>query len=312
MEENIYYNLVLEGGGVLGVAYAGALEELEKRGILKGIVNYAGASVGSIVAGVLACGATCEYIKNMMISVDFRKFVDIGSKIKGVYNIFVHNGLCNGDYFYQWYGDIIETLTNNRNITLKQLYDKRGCKLVISVVNISLRRLELWDHKNKPDISLVDAVRASMSIQGLFIPPEIDNNLYVDGGSLCNYPIQAFHYDEDEINPHTIGLMLVSNSEIHPEYPPIDSLFQYISANVECLWSQPQKLHIDEKDWKRTIKIPTGDISFVNFSIKDEEKIYLIEEGRKAVSDYFEGVSKRYNSFKCFKSVHTREEERRN
>jgi NTE family protein len=48
-----YTNLVLEGGGVLGVAHCGALLELESRGILNCIVNFACASAGRLSVAFL-------------------------------------------------------------------------------------------------------------------------------------------------------------------------------------------------------------------------------------------------------------------
>lgn len=311
MEEKSYCNLVLEGGGVLSVAYAGALQELENKGILKGIINYAGASAGAMVAGGLACGANSEYITKMMKSSDFKKFADYGSKIKVLYNIYRHNGACPGNYFSEWYGSIIEELTGDRNITLKQLHDRKGGKLVIAVVNVTTRRPELWDYKNKPDVSLVEAVRASMSMIVIFEPAEIDGNLYIDGGTLCNYPIQAFHYDGedgDTINPRTLGLMLMSNSELRTRYPKIESFFQYITASIECVRIQTQKMHLDEQDWKRTIKIPTGNVSSINFGIGDQDKNTLIEAGKKAVLDHFSGI-KTFTTTAGFKSGHTKKEE---
>ena len=40
-------NLVFKGGGVLGIAYAGAIESLEEKGLLKNIKRVAGTSAGS-------------------------------------------------------------------------------------------------------------------------------------------------------------------------------------------------------------------------------------------------------------------------
>ena len=53
-QKNIYKNLVLEGGGVRGLAYAGAFDELQRRGILSQIDKVAGTSAGAI-AGVMVC-----------------------------------------------------------------------------------------------------------------------------------------------------------------------------------------------------------------------------------------------------------------
>lgn len=304
-----YTNLVLEGGGVLGIAYCGALQELEKRNILQGIKNYAGASAGAIVAGALACGADSKYITKIMKGMNFRDFLDYGSKIIAVYNVLRYKGACPGDYFCEWYSKIIAHLTGFADLTLGELYYLTHGRFVVSVVNLSKQRLEFWDHKTKPDMPLVLAVRASMSIQGIFMPVEIDGDLYVDGGNLCNYPIKAFHYDGpdgDIINPHTIGLMLMTDAELSLEYPRINSLLDYGIACIECLWTQPQKIHMDEQDWARTIKIPTGGISSVNFNITREEMTRLIVSGERAVTLHFNGV-KTYstNTFHCIRAEHT-------
>ena len=46
-------NLVFKGGGVLGIAYAGAIHALEDKGLLDNINSVAGTSAGSMVAIIL-------------------------------------------------------------------------------------------------------------------------------------------------------------------------------------------------------------------------------------------------------------------
>lgn len=45
-----FRNLVFEGGGVKGIAYVGAMEVLEEKGILKNITRVGGTSAGAINA----------------------------------------------------------------------------------------------------------------------------------------------------------------------------------------------------------------------------------------------------------------------
>lgn len=49
-----YRNLVLEGGGIRGIAYGGALLELEQRDVLAGLRRVGGTSAGAIQAALLA------------------------------------------------------------------------------------------------------------------------------------------------------------------------------------------------------------------------------------------------------------------
>ena len=58
----MYRNLVMEGGGIRGIAYGGALEELEKRGVLAGIRRVGGTSAGAIQAALLAVGYSPQEI----------------------------------------------------------------------------------------------------------------------------------------------------------------------------------------------------------------------------------------------------------
>ncbi|HXK95582.1 MAG TPA: patatin-like phospholipase family protein, partial [bacterium] len=72
-----FRNLVFEGGGVKGIAYAGALEFLDQKGdILPEIRRVAGTSAGAITAAILALGARSQEIKEIVGGTDFRKFMD--------------------------------------------------------------------------------------------------------------------------------------------------------------------------------------------------------------------------------------------
>src|SRR3954464_9120670 len=56
-------NLVFQGGGVRGIAYAGALEHMPPNMIIRAV---AGTSAGSIVAALLAIGKSPTEIKNIL------------------------------------------------------------------------------------------------------------------------------------------------------------------------------------------------------------------------------------------------------
>ena len=51
-----YKNLVLEGGGIRGLAYPGVLQVLEEKSILKNIEKVAGTSAGAIIALMVGLG----------------------------------------------------------------------------------------------------------------------------------------------------------------------------------------------------------------------------------------------------------------
>ncbi len=74
--ELIYENLVLEGGGVLGAAYAGAIKELEKQGVLANIKRVGGSSAGAIGSLLLAVGNTADDLQKTLLETTFSDFLD--------------------------------------------------------------------------------------------------------------------------------------------------------------------------------------------------------------------------------------------
>jgi NTE family protein len=45
---------------------------------------------------------------------------------------------------------------------------------------------------NNPDMSVIKAIRISISMPFVFIAPKIGSKLYVDGGVVENYPLNAY------------------------------------------------------------------------------------------------------------------------
>ena len=61
-----FRNLVFEGGGVKGIAYAGAVAVLEDKEILPDIRRVAGTSAGAITAVLLALGASPQSVRRIV------------------------------------------------------------------------------------------------------------------------------------------------------------------------------------------------------------------------------------------------------
>ena len=71
-----FRNLVFEGGGVKGIAYVGAMQILEEKGILTDIQRVGGTSVGAINALLFALGYDNNEQRNIMWKLNFNNFLD--------------------------------------------------------------------------------------------------------------------------------------------------------------------------------------------------------------------------------------------
>jgi predicted acylesterase/phospholipase RssA len=68
---------VFEGGGVKGIAFAGAVGAAQEAGVREW-KNLAGTSAGAIAACLLAVGYHAEDLKKILLSIEYRSFADYG------------------------------------------------------------------------------------------------------------------------------------------------------------------------------------------------------------------------------------------
>jgi len=198
--------LALSGGGVRGAVHLGILNVLIKNNIFPDII--AGTSAGSIVGALYAAGVDLEKFLE-----DFKKINPVcllDPTAAGVYLLLLL-------YFYwakkpiiHWAfpkglfkGDKIEQY-------LDEVFDKKdfnSLKVPLSVVSADINTGEtvvFCPKKNVPnkkinntvfitDQSLATAVRASISLPGIFLPKVVKGHSLVDGGIKNNIPVDILH-----------------------------------------------------------------------------------------------------------------------
>jgi len=193
-----FRNLVFEGGGAKGIAYIGALEELQIKGILSNIKRVGGASAGAITATLVALNYSIEEIKEIVLKQNFEEFFDDSlGVIRDIKRIIGKYGWYKGDKFREWIGMVIEKKTGNKNATFNDLIgmkNENGFKeLYIIGTNLSTGFAEVFSYEHTPRMCIADAVRISMSIPFLFVPiVNVRNDYFCDGGLIDNYPIKLF------------------------------------------------------------------------------------------------------------------------
>lgn len=326
MASNYHFrNLVFEGGGVKGIAYVGALRQLEARGIMEEIRRVGGTSAGAINAVMLSLGYSLDETRKILSELDFNNFMDdswgIVRDSKRLINKF---GWYKGDFFYEWMGDLIKQKTGSRFSTFNDLKNK-GCKdLYLVGTNISTGYSEVFSAEHTPRDRVADAARISMSIPLFFQAIRNPrNDVYVDGGVLKNYPVKLFdrekyiekprkhgvktdYYDTFNrekprssspyrYNKETLGFRLDSKEEIalfrdgaEPPVTPVDDFFDYTLALIKTLMNAQNNSHLHGDDWQRTVYIDTLGVGTTDFDLPDKRKEALVQSGEDGVSKYFD------------------------
>ena len=282
-----YCNVVFGAAGVCGIAYSHAYMYLQKLGLTKQMKNFAGCSSGSIIAALLAMGATPERINEHTNDQNFSKLINIGAR--SIVRLGRKAGACKGKEFVLWIQKMIKDATGDANITFGKLHEKTGGRLVIASVRLHENRVVYFDYANEPDMPIWLAIRASCAIPFVFTPVKYKGEYYADGGLLDALPIKAFHYENDSVdmvNPRTIAFLAI-NEGISVFQRKKDSSIAQLASILDCIVSRSHQTMMDAQDWARTIVIDCGKISSLDFGINKEQKDMLKESARSAVVDHF-------------------------
>lgn len=302
-----YTNLIFEGGGVKGLAYAGAIKYLEEINLLSKIKNFGGSSAGAIIACLLALGYNSEELKNIMEDTDFGSFIDDSIFItENIYKLIENFGIASGNVFENFIEKYIKNKTGNPNYTFKNLYDDKQITLVTTGTNLN-RQMTVYFHKDSfPNMPIKRAVRISMSVPGLFEPVkcalfDIDD-LYIDGGCTDNYPLHIFDgkYIGDpqaalnlvDPNPKTLGFKLVTSDEennmIVQKRQNIKNIKDVLSNLINTFMTNNERKLMSPSYFFRTICIDVPNIPLTKFSIDNATKNTMNMNGYNCTKKFFE------------------------
>ena len=315
-QENSIKNIVFEGAGLRGIAYCGAIHELETRGMLPFIEKVGGTSAGAITALCISLGYTSDEIARLLYSTNFSRFNDgrfffIG----GINRVNKYFGWYRGEKFVKWLEKIIEKKTGNANINLEELYNKGFKDLYITATILNKQKLVILSRKTYPRMRVKDAVRISISIPFYFEAVFIDKegktflhpkskqglDIMVDGGFVGNFPIRIFDSigsltskESVIINNATLGFRIdndkqIENDKQHKDLAgmPVNNLKEYGRAFYNMIIENLNRQNLSDSDWKRTVSISDGAIGPRIRKLSKAEIATLIENGRVATNNFF-------------------------
>lgn len=191
--------LALGGGGARGAAHAGVLKKLEE---LRIPIDYiAGTSMGAVVGGFYATGMDAERIENILLETDWTRLFDdstarkdrpLRRKLDDELGLFGPKlGIGSGTSWLP--GGAVAG--QNVNLMLEGLVSSR-------VRAGDFRQLPIPFKAVASDLvtgsmvvlqrgNLASAMRASMSVPGVFDPVRSEGRLLVDGGLTRNLPVDV-------------------------------------------------------------------------------------------------------------------------
>lgn len=194
--------LALGSGGAKGFAHVGVIKVLEEAGIAIDMI--AGSSMGALVATFYAAGCDVERLYRIAQLFKRKYYLDFtvpkmgfvaGKRIKDMIAMFTYN---------------------------KRLEELDIPTAVVATDILSGEKVVFTEGPIAP------AVRASISIPGIFIPEKIDNRLLVDGGVIDRIPVSV----AKSLGADIIIAVDVSSGKVNGE---VTSIFDVIMQSIEIM-----------------------------------------------------------------------------
>jgi len=239
--------IALGAGASKGFAHIGVLQVLMENNIPIDIVT--GCSMGALIGALYVTGSDMYFLERYAIAFNMSRFFDFSVNSAG---------LIRGKKFQQ----LIRILTKNKKIEDSAI--PFACLAVDAEYTNAVVFKEGYFY---------DAVRASISIPGIFDPYEYNGHVYIDGSVLDRVPVQAAkNLGADFVIGVDVGYR---GQKLKKPVNAIDTMKAVINI---CDW------HIAQEKMKDADILLTPEIGDVNlYSNKEAEE--TIKKGREATQE---------------------------
>ena len=201
----MFTTLVLAGGGWNGLLSIGALIHIFETCDLKQIQTFVGTSSGAIIGYLLCIGYELYEIVEDLFNM---RLYDLFSKTSAQNYL----SLWQDKYIYNFFetiGQVLEdmTLKKLRKVpTMQELYNLTSKDFVCYSYNMYTHESTKISKQSHPNLSCIKALQMTCSVPLMFNKCLYNDELYIDGGIIENFPLSKEHDD-----PNTLGIVLDYN-----------------------------------------------------------------------------------------------------
>jgi len=274
-------HIVLSGGSYKGLYTLGALCQLSQKDFYKmeNIKSIFATSIGTVLGVILQLNLPWNDVLDYIIKRPWHKTFKLSDDM--IFEIMDKKGFLNIDILVS----ILEKLfivkeLSLETLTLKEFFEFSKVEFHIFTVKLNTFTTEEFTHQTHPDMKLIEAIYMSCSIPLVFQPHYFDGSYRIDGGVLCNLPLQ---YCLDKYpNKDEIMAIHIKSDKIQKELMENTSFLVYCYYLFECLVAHSNKdIPVNIPNY---IIIPckgTATTTLETLIKEENEREKFIDEGRK-------------------------------
>jgi NTE family protein len=182
-------HLVLCGGGPSVFRTVGALYYLEDHNFwnISNIQTIYATSAGALFGIMLCLKFDHDTITNYIVNRPWHEAYPI--KISQIMDIYSKKGIYDHKFAEIIFKPLLRAKSLPLTITLKELFEYSNIELHLYSLELNQFKTVDISYKTHPDLPLLDSAVMSCAVPMLFAPLCKNNECYVDGGIVSNYPL---------------------------------------------------------------------------------------------------------------------------
>lgn len=264
--------IALGGGGALGLAHVGVLKAVEEFGIGPRVIS--GNSAGALIGGLYVAGNSVETL------IDLSE--ELGSNMFDHFKMSLRGGLVSTERIHK---RLLEILGEKRI---------EECDIPFYAAAVDLQSGQAY-YINRGRIA--DAIRASISVPGIFKPYETKELVLVDGGVRDSVPLRALRHHRLTLRIG-VGLMKTSLPLGDPKLLGIDKESEKEKSNAPGITrtiSRTMAITSTETTIK-SIKVDHPDLA-IYIDIADKMKVWDFKRHEMAIEEGYRQAQRQLRAY---------------
>ena len=283
-----YNGIVFSGGGKNGYAYLGVIKYLNEINFnYKKIKYYFGTSIGSVFSTLLALNINYNNIFEQLLNFDYNNHSNVD-----FLNIYNNCGLDNMEGLEKFLISLFEKNNYHKNFSFIELYNKTKNILIINALSLYKNDIVYFNYINYPNMPIIKALLASMSIPLLFCPIIYESDMFVDAGLFENFIVdynvkdvkeeegeegEEGEEDEEEVDEKKyLGFNIKYCFNCTPA--SITNIQIYVYQLLKTLYIKNIKDYSNVNNID-IINIPIYDLTSINFILNEYTKMKIVNSG---------------------------------
>ena len=305
-------HIVISGGGPTGLLSYGAAKYLEQQKFwsMENIESMYGTSIGALFGVILSLHYDWNTIDDYIIKCPWDTILQKNSTFHDVLDVYTNKGIMSGDFFDIIMKPLLLAKDLTLDVTLGELYQFNKKEIHIMTVELNTFKLVNLSYKTHPSLKVMDAIKMSCAFPILFSPKifiETENKneegdhhqdeeykkdkgkkeecsrrvcCYIDGGVMCNYPVNVCMEDQQCDPDEILGFRNIWE-KYHETIDEESSLVDFLKICVKQMIRklENEKSYVNIKNEVSCVGETTEYTSWFDLCSDENKRIHYIHRG---------------------------------